>query len=110
MAYNHVVLSGTNAPTTLSFSMDQLKKASSFACNIVNFNDVLGQLVIYNAAAMNMASNDYNVEVNLNDGSKVIFNNAIYNAQWDRLEFLNSDEFKPAIELPNVSTIIFTKV
>jgi hypothetical protein len=65
--------------------------------------------VIYNAAAMNMASNAYTVEVTLDDGSKLTLNNAVYNAQWNRLEFVNSDESKP-VELPNIGTIQFTKI
>lgn len=65
--------------------------ASSAPSNIVNENDILESIYIYNAAALNLNANTYNVNVFKPDETSFKLADATYDAAWDRLAFTNTD-------------------
>jgi hypothetical protein len=50
--------------------------------------------------------NAYKVKVTMQDASVVTYNDASYDADWDRIAFTNSGD---PIQLPNVDKIEFTQ-
>lgn len=96
-------------PTKLTLTVTATKKASNFDNNIVNKNDLLQSVYIYNAAALNLNANSFNVKVFKADESSTMFADATYDAKFDRLAFTNANK-DLSIELPNIARIEFTKV
>lgn len=91
MSYTHSNSTITEVPAKLTLGITQAATASSVTSNIVNENDILESIYIYNAAALNMNANTYNVNVFKPDETSFKLADATYDAAWDRLAFTNTD-------------------
>lgn len=72
--------------SNLSLEITQTKTANLVDDLIINSNDYLNRVEIYNSYGLNLTSN-YSIQVNLNNGSSFQFKNlAMYNQMNQRLE------------------------
>ena len=95
-------------PDTLVIQFEQHANASEYLNNIVNSCDLLSNVQIYNAGAMDV-DNTYSVTATMTDGSvQTLPNTASYVAGSDRLN-LNVDTSSKHIWMPMVRTLTFIK-
>lgn len=72
------------SPQTLTFSLTHVLFAQNYPQGVVNMNDLLGGLFIYNANALNLKGT-YNVSVTTTEGTSKINAQGVYDAYTDRL-------------------------
>ena len=89
-------------------SVTHVDNATNYDNSMVNKNDVLEGLQIYNAKAQ-MLDGQYDVKVTGMDGTAKDFGTALYDSTYDRLVFTNKqDVTKEEIALPQVVNIMLS--
>mgnify|MGYP006893250442 CR=1 FL=1 len=90
-----------NSPDQIRLQMTQVIPATNYNSSIVNLNDALNSLFIYNAAAMGMDKSSYWVKVFFAwDGGWKDFGATTYNIVTDRITFTNDRALFGEIYLP----------
>jgi len=96
----------------LTVVVDHILKAKNVQSTegdyIVNSNDDMQSIEIYNAQAMGISTTSYTTEATMDDGSLVTLANATYDTTSDRLVFVNDATAVPHLWLPQVKSITFT--
>lgn len=96
------------APAQLTIEITQAAKADTYENNMVNQNDVLESVHIYNAAALGI-NTGYTVSVVMG-ADPTVLNDAVYDATWDRLTFTNDKSvYAQDLQLPHVLSIQLTR-
>jgi alpha-glucosidase (family GH31 glycosyl hydrolase) len=97
-----------DSPNNLTVNITQHTSASKYDNNVVNNNDGLNTIQIYNAAAQGLNAN-FTTEATMKDGTLMTLADAIYDAVSDRLVFTNDVETVANLWLPQINWITFTK-
>jgi len=96
---------GTKAPQSLTLSINQAVKASKLVDNKVNPNDLLGSVLIYNAAALQLnGASGYDVQVVDAAGTSVSVGTATYSLRNDQLIFA-VEEGKDPVDMTKAASL-----
>lgn len=82
LTYSHA--QGTATPPKLELNLNQLKEATQYQSSMVNKNDLLGSIEIYNGKAMGLDAT-YTTSAKLRDGTEIPLADATYDSATDRL-------------------------
>jgi hypothetical protein len=96
-------------PETLTFKVTN-KQIGNKKVNegTINANDWVGGIEIYNAADWSMTV-PFGVEATLDDGSKVVLADAVYDKVTDRLVYSVGHSTENEVHLANLDNIVFTR-